>query len=504
MKGAVASGHRLTSEAACEMLEKGGNAFDAVVAAGFTSVVAEPTLTSLAGGGFLLIHENKSHCDRLIDFFVNTPGIGCKNISTPPLMPVDVRFKSTIQRFHIGIGSVAVPGTLKGLIHCYDNFCSMYMDDLIKPALRSLKDGIEVTETMAYLFHILEPIMTYEDYGRDIYNLKEGDKLYNPLLLELLSSRSTDKWIQEAYSPQDWPFDKVEYKGDCLITREDFAKYEVIDRDPLVIPYRGHEILTNPPPSFGGTLLKLTFTLLNEFDVGKMTNEDRHDLLASIMKAINEMREEPPSEGTPRFPFEKDLIRQTRTDLENIFKGKYPASIQGTTHISVMDSEGNAASMTASNGSNSGCFLGNTGIMLNNMMGEDDLHPFGFYSVPPGRRVSSMMSPSLIKSNGDIFAVMGSGGSKRIRTAIPQAVVNLIDKKMNIHDAVESPRLHYDDDGILQIEPGFDINVTEYLKQYYDVNPWEFKDMYFGGVHTVLHDLSGEGDSRRGGYFMKV
>jgi gamma-glutamyltranspeptidase/glutathione hydrolase len=177
MKGAIASGHRLTSEAGCEMLEKGGNAFDAVVAAGFTSIVAEPTLTSLAGGGFLLIHEQKSHCDRLIDFFVNTPGIGCKNISTPPLMPVDVRFKSTIQRFHIGIGSVAIPGTLKGLIHCYENFCSMDIGDLIKPALRCLKDGVEVTETMAYLFHILDSLMTYEDYGREIYKLKVGDRL---------------------------------------------------------------------------------------------------------------------------------------------------------------------------------------------------------------------------------------------------------------------------------------------------------------------------------------
>jgi gamma-glutamyltranspeptidase/glutathione hydrolase len=278
----------------------------------------------------------------------------------------------------------------------------------------------------------------------------------------------------------------------------------VFDRDPLIIPYRGYKILTNPPPSFGGTLLKLTFTLLNEFNVGNITNEESHDLLVSVMKAINEMREEPLSEETPRFPFEKDLIRQTKTDLENIFKGKYPTSIEGTTHISVIDSEGNAASLTASNGSNSGCFLGNTGIMLNNMMGEDDLHPFGFYSVPPGRRVSSMMSPSFIKYNGDIFAVMGSGGSKRIRTAIPQTVINIFDKKMNIHDAVESPRLHYDDDGILQIEPGFDNTIVEYLKQYYDINLWELKDMYFGGVHTVLHDLSGEGDSRRGGCFMKV
>ena len=504
MKGAVASGHPLTSEAACEMLKKGGNAFDAVVAAGFASVVAEPTLTRLAGGGFLLIHEHKSRCDRLIDFFVNTPGLGCKNISTPPLVPVDIRFRSTIQRFHIGIGSVAVPGALKGLLHCYDNFCTMDIDDLVKPAIRYLEEGIQVTETMAYLFHILRPIMTYEQYGKAICNIREGDKYYNPLLLKFLSDPSPEKWTKEVYTPEEWPFDQAEHNGECLLTREDFENYGVIDRDPLIIPYRNLKILTNPPPSFGGILLKLTFTLLNEYDVGSMTAGERHDLFVSIMKSIKEMREDVSEEEKTRFPFNKDIIRNAEIELENIFKGKTPISTQGTTHISVIDSEGNAASMTASNGSNSGCFMGDTGIMLNNMMGEDDLHPFGFYSVPPGRRVSSMMSPSFIKSTGEIFAVLGSGGSKRIRTAIPQSVVNIIDKKMDIDDAIESPRLHFDDDGILQIEPGFDQEIIDYLKKLYDINLWEHKDMYFGGVHTVLNDLSGKGDSRRGGSFIKV
>lgn len=504
MKGAVASGHPLTSEAACEILRRGGTAFDAVVAAGFASVVVEPMLSGLGGGGFLLTHNQGADHDTLLDFFVNTPGLGCKDISPPPLIPVDLRFKSTVQRFHIGIGSVAVPGALKGLVHCYETLCEMDIEDIMKPALRYLAEGVEVTNTTAYLLDILRPINTHTDYGREILDLKEGDKIYNPLLREFLSDGPPERWIQQFYYGGDLPFERAGGQGACLLTPKDFRNYRVIERNPLGIPYRHYEILTNPPPSFGGTLLKLSLSLLDDFELEDMNEEDRMDLLASLMTELNEMRREGPRRVKTRFPFDNDRIRSAEIEIEGIFRGDSALSTEGTTHISIIDGEGNAASMTVSNGSNSGCFFGETGIMLNNMMGEDDLHPNGFYSLPPGRRISSMMSPLFIKSNGGIHAVMGSGGSKRIRTALLQTVINLIDKKMDVGDAVESPRVHLDDDDILQVEPGYDTSVVEYLKKYYKVNLWRHKDMYFGGVHTVMRDLSGRGDSRRGGSFMRV
>jgi len=503
MKGAVASGHPLTCKAACDILEKGGNAFDAVVAAAFASTITEPTLTSLGGGGFLLFHDQQNGKDSLIDFFVNTPGLDCMNKTIPPLIPVDVKFRSTAQTFHIGTGSIAVPGTLKGLIHCHETLCSMNIDDILAPSLSYLKDGVEVTAQISYLLEILRPILTFSAYGREIFDLREGGRLYNPLLLEFLLSRSPDTWIERFYHAEPFPFHEDEKKGQCLLTQDDLSRYTVFERAPLDIPYRSCHLLTNPAPSFGGLLLCLSLSLLEDRDIGSLDISQRALLLVELMGTIQDMRNELPT-NTGSYTFNEEKIRACRLEIEQLSKCSTGISRQGTTHISVIDAKGNAASLTSSNGSNSGCFFGDTGIMLNNMMGEDDLHPGGFYTLPPGNRVSSMMSPSFIRKNGDIFAVLGSGGSKRIRTALLQAIIHLIDLSMDVEKAVESPRLHLDDDGILQVEPGFNADAVSSLAEYYALNQWSVKDMYFGGVHTVLHDLSGHGDSRRGGYFMKV
>lgn len=504
MKGAVASGHPLTCQAACEVLKKGGNAFDAVVAAAFASTVTEPTLTSLAGGGFLLSHVQKSGEDKVIDFFVNTPGLGCDRVFVPDLIPANLRFRSTEQIFHIGIGSVAVPGTLMGLVHCFKTLCSLEIEDIIAPALRFLDEGVEVSALMSYLLKILRPILSYSDYGKEIYTVGEGGKLFNPLLREFLGSRSPDGWIESFYRSDPFPVERETADRKCILTAEDFKAYGVIERKPLDIHYRSYHILTNPPPSFGGLLLCLSLSLLEDRDLSALSPSERSVLLAQLMETMHELRKELPEDGLSSLPFDQKKLRSCRVEIEKLSKCAHPISRNGTTHISVIDAEGNAASMTSSNGSNSGCFFGETGIMLNNMMGEDDLHPDGFYASPPGKRVSSMMSPSFIKRDGDIFAVLGSGGSKRIRTALLQAIINLVDLGLDVSSAVENPRIHLDDDSILQVEPGFDSKVIDELAKWYRSNLWTEKDMYFGGVHTALHNLSGHGDSRRGGYFMKA
>ena len=171
---------------------------------------------------------------------------------------------------------------------------------------------------------------------------------------------------------------------------------------------------------------------------------------------------------------------------------------RGTTHISIADAEGNVASMTCSNGEGSGYFVPGTGIMLNNMMGEDDLHPEGFHASPPGQRVSSMMSPSLLLKNDAVAMVIGSGGSKRIRTAITQVLSGIVDFNLPVQQAVESPRIHWDGE-IMQVEPGLPPETINALKKHWPVNIWSTIDVYFGGVHTVIPDIAGGGDPRRGG-----
>ena len=171
---------------------------------------------------------------------------------------------------------------------------------------------------------------------------------------------------------------------------------------------------------------------------------------------------------------------------------------RGTTHVSVVDCEGNVASMTTSNGEGSGYIVPGTGIMLNNMMGEDDLHPDGFHASPPGQRVASMMSPSLLENQGRVELVIGSGGSKRIRTAITQVVSNVVDFGRELREAVEAPRMHWDGE-TMQVEPGVSESALALLRDRMDVNVWQARNVYFGGVHAVMPAGRAAGDPRRGG-----
>ncbi|MCI5130849.1 MAG: gamma-glutamyltransferase, partial [Candidatus Electrothrix sp. EH2] len=139
-------------------------------------------------------------------------------------------------------------------------------------------------------------------------------------------------------------------------------------------------------------------------------------------------------------------------------------------------------------------------IMLNNMMGEDDLHPDGFHAEPPGQRVGSMMSPSALLSEDEVKLVFGSGGSKRIRTALSQVLTQIVDFKRNLSEAIHAPRLHWDDyGGALQIEPGFSAQAVNALQEKVPINLWDDLNVYFGGVHAVMPGSSGVGDPRRGG-----
>jgi gamma-glutamyltranspeptidase/glutathione hydrolase len=177
-------------------------------------------------------------------------------------------------------------------------------------------------------------------------------------------------------------------------------------------------------------------------------------------------------------------------------------SRRGTTHISVIDGEDNVASLSLSNGEGSGYVIPDTGIVLNNMLGEEDLNPAGFHCWPEGERMTSMMAPTIgLFPDGRQIAT-GSGGSNRLRTAILQVLMNLIDFNMDVEQAVNAPRIHYED-GLLSIEGGFDEKrIGAMLEAYPDHQVWEERNLFFGGVHTVISGgkgFGGAGDPRRSG-----
>lgn len=493
-KGIVATGHPVVSQAAMEILELGGNAYDATIAAGFTSAVAEPTLTSLGGGGFLLARTEGGR-GVLYDFFTNTPGKGLDNGDLEPhFFPVTVKFSGTDQDFNIGMGSVAVPGTLKGFLHVHDRLGKLPLKEIVAPAIRAARQGVTINVHQAHFLELLYPIMTLTDEGKNLYSptgsyLFHGDIYHNHDLADFLEQLPEDHGHSFYEGRLAQQIDQDMLHGQGLLTGWDLNSYEVIERDPLTSSYRGRRLLTNPPPSFGGVLIAMALQLLERLDLSAMQwgTPEHVVALVEVMQGVDRLRE---SNGTDIDEYLEEWQSQAGKKIKSFSRG--------TTHISVVDCDGNVAAMTTSNGEGSGYIVPGTGIMLNNMMGEDDLHPEGFHASPPGQRVASMMSPSILLKDNEVELVLGSGGSKRIRTVLTQVISHTVDFNLSVVAAVNAPRIHWDG-ATIQIEPGFSDESREALAQIGTVNEWAEKNVYFGGVHAAMPNCEGAGDPRRGG-----
>jgi len=476
----VAAGHPATSDAAAEVLRGGGNAFDAAVAAGFAAAAAEPALTGLGGGGFLLARTASGKA-RLFDFFVDSPGRGS---SGPPeqsdFEPVTVRFGHADQVFNVGLGSIAVPGCLPGYLHVHRSLGRLPLARVLAPAIRLARDGVVLNAEQAYLLEILQPILSLSETGRRLYtrggrSLALGERLVNADLATFLdrlhgSSQRID--FAEPGLARQIASDMEDGGGHVSVA--DLEAYRVQERTPLAFEYRDVQVLANSPPAFGGTLIAISLRLLEAG--GSMPPWGSAAHVERLVECM----------------IETEAVRARDEDVAR------RRSAQGTTHVSVADGEGNVASMTTSNGENSGYIVPGTGVMLNNMLGEEDLHPDGFHAGPPGERVASMMCPTLLLREAAPWLVLGSGGSNRIRTALAQVISNAVDYGMDPRSAVEAPRLHWDGEQV-QLEPGGGVEADAALSARWPLNRWSQRNLYFGGVHAVGPGPAGAGDPRRGG-----
>jgi gamma-glutamyltranspeptidase / glutathione hydrolase len=488
-RGLVAAGHRETVAAAVATLEAGGNAFDAVVAAGFAAAVVEPCLSSLGGGGFLLARTAGGD-EMVFDFFVDTPGRGLPVTVAPALTPVTLRFGAADQVFHVGAGSVAVPGCLAGYLHVHARLGRLDLEQVVAPARRLADEGVPLGPHQTAVVHLLQPILTLTEEGRERFTpggrrLDAEAPVCNPRLAAFLVEVGAGR-VSGFGEPALARVIEDEVVADGgLLTAADLAAYQVVEREPLRVPYREAVLATNPAPSFGGRLIAQGLDLLARTEVAGFGTGPRLVRLAQV--------------------FEEVMRRHTNVDASTAADTR-PTSVRGTTHVSICDAEGNLAAMTTSNGSCSGVMLGDTGVMANNIMGEEDLNPHLRDAGPgararhprPGIRVGSMMAPSILTVPGRPPVVLGSGGSERIRTAMTQVVVDLVDHGMSLEAAVDAPRIHWDGRTV-QVEPGFERAALDHLAAHRPTNVWEVTDLYFGGVHAVSTDGQRAGDRRRGG-----
>ena len=509
-RGVVAAGHPDTAAAAREILAEGGNAFDAALAAVCAACVAEPVLASLGGGGFLLARQAKGEA-RLYDFFVATPRVRRAEADID-FHPILADFGTATQEFHIGLGAIATPGLVKGLFRCHRELGRLPIGRLFEPAVRLAREGVRLRVVDAYLFTVVGPILLAEPEGRALYGhggarlLAEGEVLRQPELADTLEAlgREGDELFYKGEIGQG--IARFCAEGGGQLTAGDLADYEVEARPPLEVRYRGARILLNPPPSSGGILLAFALELLAGREPAAMSEAGRLALLAEVMRLTNRARveaglrealDDPKQDAAARLLDPGLLARYARE-----IRGR-PAALRGTTHISVADAEGNLAALSVSNGEGCGHFLPGTGIMLNNMLGEEDLNPSGFHAWREGQRMTSMMCPCIAESGEGTTSALGTGGSNRIRTAILQVLLNTLDLGLSLRAAVDKPRLHVEG-GTASIESGYGPDVMEALEAGEDtLARWPRHNLFFGGVHAVARHADGSfdaaGDPRRGG-----
>jgi gamma-glutamyltranspeptidase / glutathione hydrolase len=516
----VAAGHRLTAEAGAEVLREGGNAVDACIAAAFMSWVTEHTLTGPGGGGFLLVRAARTGKVSLHDFFTAIPGRG---LAKPALemKAVDVEFdRGATQIFRIGAASCAVPGTISGLEAAHRAYARLPWRRLLEPAIAVARQGHELSPTAAYLHAILDVILRDTEVGREIFGpngvrLVAGERLVMADLantLEHLADEGAAAFYGGELGRRVSAY--VLEQGGAL-TQEDLKSYRVISRRPIRAAFGRYEFVSNPPPSSGGVLIAYALRLFERLGAGGAAGSAE-----AIMRLAEVMREQTRARGGSfasdlyRGGLVKRLLADVDEAVERIEAREAgrpePVGVPATTHISVVDAAGNAASLTASTGAGSGVIVPGTGFHLNNMLGEYDLNPVGrrYTGGTIGRRLTSMMAPSLVLDDGRPRLVLGSAGSVRLRGAILQIVLNVLVHGMDVRAAIDASRVHLEDPHV-HCEGGHDPTELDRLESWgYELVRWRRRNLYFGGASLVeLREdgsLDAAGDPRRGGHGIVV
>ncbi len=495
--GVVSAGDIKTAKAAEEILKLGGNAYDAMCASLLAAPLCEPILTSLAGGGFMLCAKDGEE-PIIYDFFVDVPE---KSLDKPEFFPIDIDFGTTKQEFHIGCGSAAVPGVVKGIWEVYKDLCTLPFDEIIKPAYRYAKEGIYLSKIQADFIKLLSPIYLSTKSSKELYikngSLIDEKHLYtNEEYADFLKlfAKEGEKLFYEGEVAKSIEGMCIEHKG--LLNRENLKNYQVVKKAPLKFSYKEYDLFTNPPPSSGGILIAFALLLLEDEDLGEYGSQEYFKKLISSQKITGKFRKERVDEFLHSNNLQGILKERGLLDA---FKDEYKKELNlwgNTTHISILDSFGNAASCTTSNGEACGHIIPGTGIMLNNMLGEEDLNPHGFFKWKPGIRLPSMMSPTALYKDEELVLALGSAGSNRIRSAILQTILNYTHFEMDLQEAINRPRIHYEG-GVIFCEPPLKVDING-VEDHYKLNCFKEKNLFFGGVQAVGAGFEGGADKRRG------
>jgi gamma-glutamyltranspeptidase/glutathione hydrolase len=459
-RGMVVANHPLGSAAGAEMLAGGGNAVDAAIAALFTLTVVEPMMVGIFGAGMTHLRLGDGR-HLVIDNYASAPAAARPDMYRPvsDAWPDYLRVDGDLNL--VGLLSVGVPGTLKAWAQAVTRFGRLDLEAVMQPAIRHAERGFRATpylaeavqETAPELARFPETARTFLPSGMPI---KPGELIVMPdyaVTLRHIATRGPD--VLYGGDLGALVVDHMRRAGG-IITLDDLARYETIERPPIRGGYRGFEVAGAPPPTAGGLHLIEMLNVLEGFDLrglGFGTAEYFH-LIAEVLKIGFADRDA--CTGDPAFvdipvarltSKEYAALRRAQIRADRAGEhGRAPGVAAGsthTTHVTTADADGNVAAMTQTINNLFGAkaTVPGTGVILNNTMALFDPHPGTPASIAPGKRMTSSMAPTIVLRDGHPVWALGLPGGVRIFTSVLQAVVNLVDHGMSLQEAVEAPRV---------------------------------------------------------------
>lgn len=500
--GLVTSASRLASEAGVEVLKRGGNAVDAAVATAFALAVTWPTAGNIGGGGFMVYHGEDGHATTF-DFREKAP------LAATPTMFLGLDGEIVDNSNHVGFLAIGVPGTVAGLYQAHQKLGSLPWADLVQPAIRLASEGIPITYELYSGFRSFNNAWAQYPSSAAVFlkpdgsNYELGETWRQPDLahtLSLIQANGHDGFYRGENARRLADFMRA---NGGLITEEDLARYQAVEREPVRGSYRGYEIVSMPPPSSGGVVLVEMLNILEGFDLKAMG----HNSAAYLHVLTEAMRRGYADRarylGDPDFnegmPLERlldkeyaaslratiDMTRASVSDEVN-FGSIYES--EDTTHFSVVDREGNMVSVTYTleQGYGSRIVVEGGGYLLNNEMG--DFNPVPGVTnrsgqigtepnlVAPEKRMLSSMTPTVVARDGKPVMAVGSPGGRTIINTTLQVILNVIDHEMNVAEAIEAGRIHH-----------------QWLPDFTSVEPGQFSPDTLNLYQQLGHQLRGRG-----------
>lgn len=468
--GMVASEQGLATQVGLDILKQGGNAIDAAVAVGFALAVVLPNAGNIGGGGFMVLHDDKTGKDVAIDFREIAPAKASRD------MYLDNQGNVIDGKSLFTHDASGVPGTVAGMEYALKKWGTMPLSKVLEPAIKLADKGFIVSDVLAQTLKEEKSTLGKWSASKAIFfkngePLKSGDLLVQKDLaksLRLIAKQGAKAFYQGEIATK---IAKEMQSHGGTMTLEDLKAYKVVERQPIIGDYRGYKVVTMPPPSSGGVHLIEILNMLEHYPIkedGVNSAKNIHHMAESMKLAYADRSEylgDPdfvkiPVTGLTSKAYANERVKTIDDNKarlsSNIKPGKpQPYESDQTTHFSVMDKAGNAVAVTYTLNLNfgSGIVVEGTGILLNNEMDDFSVKPgvpnaFGLVggaanAIEAKKRPLSSMTPTIVMKNNKPWLVTGSPGGARIITTVLQSVVNTIDHEMNPAEAIITPRVHH-------------------------------------------------------------